>query len=76
MHLLQVIATAISLSLVDRIGRRKALMVGIAIMGLAVLTLSIYAFHDDSVSEESSQTCREIVFSNVTNSTSSSIVNE
>jgi hypothetical protein len=57
---MKVISTAISLSIVDKIGRRKALVTGVAVMGLAVLTLAIFAFLDEK-SEASRQTCHEIV---------------
>ena len=55
---MKVISTAMSLSIVDKLGRKKCLSVGILIMGLAVLTLGIFASVDGS--EASKHTCHEI----------------
>ena len=55
--ILKVIATGLSLSLVDRIGRKKCLTIGILVMGLAILTLGIFAVTNGS--EASKQTCHE-----------------
>lgn len=58
---MKVISTAISLALVDRIGRRRALISGISVMTLSVLILSAFAFYqlhiDGSIHQE---TCREV----------------
>jgi MFS family permease len=56
---MKVIATALSLSLVDRIGRKKCLTIGILVMGLAILTLGIFAITNGS--EASKQTCHEFI---------------
>ena len=55
--MMKVVSTAISLSIVDKIGRKKALMSGIAVMGAAVLVLGIFATIDQS--EVSGHTCTE-----------------
>ena len=53
------VATAVSLSLVDRVGRKKCLLIGIFIMGLAILTLGIFALVNGS--EASKQTCHQFI---------------
>ena len=54
---MKVVSTAISLSIVDKVGRKKALISGIAVMGLAVLVLGIFASVDNS--EVSGKPCTE-----------------
>ena len=55
---MKVVSTAISLAIIDKIGRKKGLILGITTMGLAVLVLGIFAVVDES--EVSSQTCHEV----------------
>lgn len=62
---MKVMSTVISLSIVDRIGRRKALISGIAVMGIAVFVLAIFAFQDSSASV-SNGACHDLDFSNTT----------
>jgi len=57
--IMKVAATALSLSLVDKIGRKKCLTFGILVMGLAILTLGIFAITNGS--EASKQTCHEFI---------------
>ena len=57
--IMKVASTALSLSLVDRIGRKKCLTFGISIMGLAVMTLGIFAILNGS--EASQQPCNHFV---------------
>ena len=45
---MKVLATVVSLNLVDRIGRRVALMVGLAAMGMSILTLAVIEFYNTS----------------------------
>ena len=54
---MKVVSTAISLSIVDKVGRKKALISGIAVMGFAVLVLGIFASVDNS--EVSGKPCTE-----------------
>ena len=61
---MKVISTAVSLSLVDRVGRKKCLTVGIAIMGWAVMTLGIFAIVDGS--EATRATCDDELLTNTT----------
>ena len=63
--IMKVVSTIISLSIVDKVGRRKALIFGITLMGLAVLVLGIFACVDNS--EMSGKTCTEYhLMNNVT----------
>ena len=55
--IMKVVSTAISLSIVDKVGRKKALISGIAVMGFAVLVLGIFASVDNS--EVSGKPCTE-----------------
>jgi SP family facilitated glucose transporter-like MFS transporter 12 len=50
--LMKVLSTAISLVLVDRIGRRKALLSGISGMLVSVLMLAVFAFYQQQVGLE------------------------
>ena len=45
--------------MVDKIGRKKCLTFGILVMGLAILTLGIFAITNGS--EASKQTCHEFI---------------
>lgn len=47
--IMKVVSTAISLTLVDRIGRRKALISGISMMFCSVAVLSVFAFYQQEV---------------------------
>ena len=47
--LMKVLSTVISLALVDRIGRRKALFGGITVMLVSVLSLAVFAFYQQGV---------------------------
>merc|ERR1719242_179080 len=63
---MKVVSTAISLSIVDKVGRKKALISGIAVMGFAVLVLGIFASVDNS--EVSGKPCTEYhLMKNLTN---------
>jgi MFS family permease len=42
---MKVLSTGISLAVVDGIGRRKALLGGIALMAVSILSLAIFAFY-------------------------------
>ena len=55
--MLKVASTAVSLSLVDRIGRRRALVVGITVMATSIAALAFYSFEQDSLAVE--ETCVE-----------------
>ncbi|XP_059089463.1 solute carrier family 2, facilitated glucose transporter member 10-like isoform X2 [Tigriopus californicus] len=57
--LMKVVSTIVSLTLVDRIGRRKALMGGISMMMISVLGLSIHGFYTDSQSSIHIETCSD-----------------
>lgn len=58
---MKVISTAISLSFVDRLGRKKCLVIGVTVMGLAVFILGLFAITDGS--EASKHTCQEVLIS-------------
>ncbi|CAM6054191.1 unnamed protein product, partial [Sphagnum tenellum] len=59
---MKVLSTVVSLVLVDRIGRRKALLAGISAMMLSVLVLSVFAFYQDHAGGVAmSETCTEVV---------------
>ena len=45
---MKVLATVVSLNLVDRIGRRVALIVGLTAMGVSIFTLSVIEFYSTS----------------------------
>ena len=45
---IKVLATVVSLNLVDRIGRRVALIVGLTAMGVSILTLAVIEFNNAS----------------------------
>ena len=47
--LMKVVATVVSLVLVDRIGRRRALLSGVSAMMLSVFTLAIFALYHQKV---------------------------
>ena len=47
--LAKVVSTAASLALVDRIGRRRALLSGVSAMMLSVFTLAVFAFYHQKV---------------------------
>lgn len=58
--LMKVLATVISLVLIDRLGRRFALLSGITMMMLSVLTLSVFAFYEEQVGGTMNhETCTE-----------------
>lgn len=57
--LMKVASTIVSLTLVDRIGRRKALMGGIALMMISVLGLAIHGFYTDSQSSIHVEACSD-----------------
>jgi hypothetical protein len=42
---MKVLSTGVSLAVVDGLGRRKALLGGITLMALSVLSLSVFAFY-------------------------------
>ena len=55
---MKVISTVISLNLIDRIGRRVALIVGLSWMGISILLLSMVAFYDNFESDVSQEPCQ------------------
>ena len=73
--IMKVVSTAISLSIVDKVGRKKALISGIAVMGFAVLVLGIFASVDNS--EVSGKPCTEytnhLVKHNLTNNNNTNV---
>ncbi len=69
--MLKVASTAVSLSLVDRIGRRRALVVGIIVMATSIAALAFYSFEQDSLAVE--ETCVEPLV-NSSNATSNSSI--
>ena len=56
---MKVISTVLSLLIVDKVGRKKCLIMGALAMAVAVLTLGVFALIDGS--EASRQTCHEYV---------------
>ena len=71
--MLKVASTAVSLSLVDRIGRRRALVVGITVMATSIAALAFYSFEQDSLAVE--ETCVEpLVNSSSSNANSNSSI--
>ncbi len=68
--MLKVASTAVSLSLVDRIGRRRALVVGITVMATSIAALAFYSFEQDSLAVE--ETCVEPLV-NSSNANSSNV---
>lgn len=65
---MKVISTGVSLSIVDKLGRKKCLIFGVSVMAIAVLTLGIFAITDGS--EASRQTCHEVFWNTTSNSSS------
>lgn len=58
---MKVLSTGISLAVVDGFGRRKALLTGISLMALSVLSLAIFAFYQEAYDTSfSSESCHEI----------------
>ena len=47
--LMKVVSTVLSLVLVDRIGRRKALLSGVSAMMISVFTLAVFALYHQKV---------------------------
>ena len=56
---MKVLATVASLNLVDRIGRRVALIVGLTAMGVSILTLAVIEFNNTSGGGLATEPCYE-----------------
>lgn len=69
--IMKVLSTVMSLLLVDRIGRRKALLFGISAMMISVLILAIFGFYKSFIDGNAitSKTCVEISALDLVNAT-------
>ncbi len=66
--MLKVGSTAVSLSLVDRIGRRKALVAGVSVMAVSVAGMAAVAFNQDSIAMN--ETCVDVDVDSASNTSS------